>query len=51
LEKAKKEFKSCLKIEPEDDSAKKYLTMIYKQEKSLQMIEFENLLQKKRYNK
>ena len=33
-EKAKKDFKQCLKIEPNDDKAIKYLTYIMNKEKS-----------------
>jgi tetratricopeptide (TPR) repeat protein len=49
LDKAKKEFKNCLKVEPEDATAKKYLHMISSQERE-QKTEI-TFLNKKRENK
>lgn len=51
LDKAKKEFKNCLKIEPDDEMSKKYLTLITKKEKDGKFEEFDQMLNKKRQNK
>ena len=63
MEKAKKDFKQCLKIEPNDEKSHKYLSFIYNKEKSntkkinpndIMSFDFgrnENFLQRKRSNK
>lgn len=45
LDKAKKEFKNCLKVEPNDEMAKKYLLFISKKD---QDNEYNQMLGKKR---